>query len=69
MEWRLFVEAKYFLFSMKEDVAVLWLEERRKGFAGVVSLGLPCAVWLVATVEVALPNTGMKDFVKSFREV
>lgn len=39
---------------------------REKGFAGVVSLGLPCAIWLVATVEVVLRNTGMKDFIKSF---
>jgi hypothetical protein len=35
----------------------------------MVSLGLPCAVWLVATVEVALRNTRIKDFVKSFWEV
>ncbi len=68
MEWCFFVEAKSFLFSVKEDVVVVRLEERRKGFAGVVSLGLPCVVWLVATVEVVLHNTGMKDFVKSIRE-
>jgi hypothetical protein len=68
MEWCFFVEAKSFLFSVKEDVVVVQLEERRKGFAGVVSLGLPCAVCLVAMVEVALRNTGMKDFVKSFWE-
>jgi len=67
MEWHFFVEAKSFLFSVKEDVVVVRLEER--GFAGVVSLGLPCAVRLVATVEVALRNTMMKDFVKSFWEV
>jgi hypothetical protein len=35
MEWRFFVEVKSFLFSVKEDVAVVRLEERRKGFAGV----------------------------------
>jgi hypothetical protein len=66
MEWHFFVEAKSFLFSVTEDVAVVRLEERRKGFAGVVSLSLPCAVWLVATVKVALRNTGMNNFVKSF---
>jgi hypothetical protein len=44
MEWRFFVEAKSFLFSMKEDEAVVRLEERRKGFAGVLSMGLPCTV-------------------------
>jgi hypothetical protein len=53
---------------VKEDVAVLQLEERREGFACVLSLGLPCAIWLVATMEVVLCNTRMKDFVKSFRE-
>jgi hypothetical protein len=68
MEWRFFIEVKSFLFSVKEDVVVVRLEERRKGFAGVVSLGLPCAVLLVATVEVALRNTGMKGLVKSFRK-
>jgi hypothetical protein len=51
-----------------EDVAVVRLEERRKGFAGVVSLSLPCAVWLVATLKVTLRNTGMNNFVKSFQE-
>lgn len=34
LEWRFFVEVKSFLFSVKEDVAVVWLEEIRKGFAG-----------------------------------
>jgi hypothetical protein len=47
-------------------VAVIQLEDRRKGFATVVFLGLQCTVWLVVMVEVALWNTGVQDFVKSF---
>jgi hypothetical protein len=68
MERRFLVEAKSFLFSVKENEAVVRLEERRKGFADAVSLGPHCSVWLIATVEVALHNSGLKDFVKSFRE-
>lgn len=68
MEWRFFVESKSFLFSVKENDAVVRLEKRQKCFAGVVSLGLHCSVWLIATVEVALRNSGLKDFVKSFQE-
>jgi hypothetical protein len=68
MEWRFFVEAKSFLFLVEEDVAMVQLEEISKGFAGVVSLGLQFAVWVVATMELALLNTGLKDFVKSFQE-
>jgi hypothetical protein len=37
MEWSFFIEAKSFLFLVKED-EVLRLEERKKGFAGVVIL-------------------------------
>jgi hypothetical protein len=35
MEWRFFVDAKFFLFLVEEDVVVR-LEERRKVFASVV---------------------------------
>jgi len=52
MEWRFFVEAKSFLFLVEEDVAMVQLEEISKGFAGVVSLGLQFAVWVVATNRV-----------------
>lgn len=58
MKWCFFIEANSFLFSVKEDEAVVQLEERRKSFAGVVSLGLQCSVWLAAMVEVALCNLG-----------
>lgn len=66
MDRRFFVEAMSFLFSVKEDEELVRLEERRKGFAGVVILGLQCAIWLVATVESVLRNIALKEFVKSF---
>jgi hypothetical protein len=68
MEWRFFVEAKTFVFSMKEVDVVVWLEERRKGFTRVVLLGVQCTVWLVEMVELALRNPGVQNFVKSFCE-
>lgn len=61
------METKSFSFLVTEE-AVVRLEERRKDFAGVVFLGLQCSVWLVATLEVALRNSGVLDFVKSFQE-
>jgi hypothetical protein len=36
------MEVKTFLFSMEEGKYVLRMEERRKGFLGVVRLGLQC---------------------------
>jgi hypothetical protein len=40
IERRFFVEAKSFVFSVKEGEAVVRLEERRRGFAGLVALGV-----------------------------
>jgi hypothetical protein len=51
MENRFFVEAKSFSFSVEFGKPELRLEERRKGFAGVVSLGPRCIAWLIVTVE------------------
>jgi hypothetical protein len=68
MEWRFFVEAKSFAFSVEEGGSVLRLEERRRGFTGVLYLGFQCIEWLVLTVEEFLQNPDVKDFVKSFRE-
>jgi hypothetical protein len=42
LERRFFMEAKTFLFSVEEGKHVLRLEERRKGFLGVLHLGLQC---------------------------
>jgi hypothetical protein len=68
MERRFFVEAKTFLFSIEEGKYVLRMEERRKGFSGVVLLGLQCTTWVVAVVKEALQSQGVEDFVKSFWE-
>jgi hypothetical protein len=48
------VEAKTFLFSVEEGKFVLRMEERRKGFLGVVLLGLQCIAWVVVAVNEAL---------------
>jgi hypothetical protein len=61
-------EAKTFLFLVEEGKFVLRMEKRRKGFLGVVLLGLQCTTWVVAAVKEALLSPGIKDFVKSFRE-
>jgi hypothetical protein len=68
LERRFFLEAKTFLFSVEEVKSVLSMEERRKGFLGVVLLGLQCTAWFVAAVKEALWSQGVEDFVKSFRE-
>lgn len=65
MENRFFVEAKSFSFSVGTSKPELRLEERRKGFAGVVSLGPRCVAQLIKTVEVVLWSTGAKEFVKT----
>jgi hypothetical protein len=44
------------------------MEERRKGFLGVVRLGLQCIAWVLLAMKEALMSQGTKDFVKSFRE-
>jgi hypothetical protein len=51
MERRFSVEAKAFCFTAKEGSTDLRLEERRKGFVGVIRVGPQSAVWLVAKVE------------------
>ena len=51
MEQRFKVEAKTFFFSTKD--AKLHLEERRKGFLGLILVGHQSASWLATTVEEA----------------
>lgn len=65
---RFSVEAKNFFFAVREDLAEVCLEERRKGFVGCVSLGVQGSIWLVDSVEEALKSPGIDDFVKSFRQ-
>jgi hypothetical protein len=62
------VEAKGFFFSVKIEALELRLEERRKGFCGLISLGLQCSAWLMSIVEEALKAPVKEDFVKYFRK-
>jgi len=68
MERRFSVEAKTFLFSVEDGKCGVRMEERRKGFLGVVRLGLQCIAWVLVAVKEALLSQGTEDFVKSFRE-
>jgi hypothetical protein len=67
MERSFSVEAKYFSFSVKSEGSDLRLEERRKGFCGVIFLGVQASAWLLATIEEALKASG-RGLVKYFRE-
>jgi hypothetical protein len=61
------VEAKYFSFSVKSEGSDLRLEERRKGFCGVIFLGVQASAWLLATIKEAMKASG-RGLVKYFRE-
>lgn len=60
------VEAKNFFFSTKDSK--LRLEERRKGFVGLILVGHRCASWLATTVVEASSSTERDDFAKTFSE-
>jgi hypothetical protein len=64
MENHFFVEAKS-SFSVEIGKLKLQPEERRKGFAGVVSLGPRCEAWLIETVEEVLQSIGAEEFIKT----
>jgi hypothetical protein len=66
MERRFKVEAKSFFFSTK--ASQLRLEERRKGFLGLILVDLRGATWLAATVEEASRSPALEDFVRSSNE-
>jgi hypothetical protein len=66
MERRFTVEAKTFFFSMK--ASQLRLEERRKGFLGLILVDRRGASWLAATVEEASQSPTLVDFDKSSSE-
>jgi hypothetical protein len=51
MEQRFSVEAKSFYFSTRKCNALVRLEEKRKGFVGIILLGSKCSVWLADAVE------------------
>jgi hypothetical protein len=66
MERRFKVEAKSFFFSTK--ASQLRLEERRKGYLGLILVDLRGATWLAATVEEASRSPALEDFVRSSNE-
>jgi hypothetical protein len=68
MESDFFMEAKSFSFSVEKGKSELQLEERRKCYDGVVSLGPRCVAWLIVTVEEALQSSGDEEFVKTIWE-
>jgi hypothetical protein len=69
MERRFSVEAKAFCFTVMEGSTNLRLEERRKGFVGVIRVGPQSAVWLVAKVEEAVQSPrGQVRLDTGFRE-
>jgi hypothetical protein len=64
MEQRFAVEAKFF-FSTKESK--IRLEERRKGFVGLILVGHRCAS-LLATMVLEASSSTEEDFAKIFCE-
>jgi hypothetical protein len=66
MERRFMVEAKTFFFST--EASQLLLEERRKGFLGIILVGLQGEAWLATTVEEASRAPVLVDFIKSSSE-
>jgi hypothetical protein len=54
--------------QVQEGKCGVRMEERRKGFLGVVRLGLQCIAWVLVAMKEVLMSQGTKDFVKSFRE-
>jgi hypothetical protein len=66
MERRFKVEAKSFFFSSK--ASQLCLEERRKGFLGLILVDLRGVTWLAATVEEASRSPASTEFVRSSSE-
>jgi hypothetical protein len=57
-----------FSFSVETGKPELRLEERRKGFARVVSLGSRCIAWLIVTVKEVLWSNGIEEFAGTTRE-
>jgi hypothetical protein len=65
MECRFSIEVKSFCFSANEGSPDLHLEERRKGFVGLIFASIQCS-WLVDMVEVA--SKVKDDTSKSYHE-
>jgi hypothetical protein len=66
MDRHFFIEAKSFCLSAKDGCSEFCLEEKRRGFTGVIFVSLTAASWLVDSLEEAcLPLK--EDFSKAFR--
>jgi hypothetical protein len=68
MERSFSVEAKSFRLSSKIGSPNLRLEERRKGFVGIIYASVQCSEWLVETVESAIQAQVKEEIAKTFRE-
>jgi predicted DNA-binding transcriptional regulator len=68
MERSFSVEAKSFCLSAKTGSPNLRLEERRKGFVGIIYASVQCSEWLVETVESAIQAQVKEEIAKTFRK-
>jgi hypothetical protein len=68
MERWFLVKAKAFCFTAKEGSTNLRLEERRKGFLGVIRVGPQSTVSLMAKVEKACQSQVKEGSVWDFQE-
>jgi hypothetical protein len=64
MERRFLVEAKAFRLLANEGPSDFRLEERRKGFVGVIFVGYEGSAWLVDRVDEVIKSPMKEDFVK-----
>jgi hypothetical protein len=68
MERRFSVEAKTFSFLTQTVRSIIWLEEKRKGFRGFITLGIKCSEWLVLVMEEALETQRKEEFARFFHD-
>lgn len=68
MEHCFSIEAKTFCLLVKEGCLEFRLEDKRKGFLGVIFVSQPCASWLADTVEVASHLPVKANIAKSYHE-
>jgi hypothetical protein len=67
MDRRFFIEAKSFCLLAKDGCLEFRLEEKRKGFTGVIFVSLTIASWSVDLLEEVCLSV-KEDFSKAFRE-
>ena len=68
MDRRFFIETKSFCLSTKDGSPEFHLEEKRKGFTGVIFVSLTASSWLVNSLETVCLYPVKEDFSKAFRE-